>query len=201
MWEPQGAWIVDIRHWADADPADKLPLGLLRRRAFHGHIISAATVVAQNPFVSAIPCCRRPNRKVCSGVIAIERDNDPEPFIYWTCLRCEYHGRIAGYRGCWYDLGRYHAADSEKQAALSLLVTLAEYGAVLFGSMLAYSPGALRVVYSAQSDGSRVVLSGSKTGFALLASALAADVALEKNRARRKALQSLQMRLDPDRRQ
>jgi len=61
--------------------------------------------------------------------------------------------------------------------------------------MLAYGPAALRVIYSAQSDGKYAVLAGTTSGLSFLGAVVAADLAIEKKAARRALLSPLYRKL------
>jgi hypothetical protein len=188
----RGALICDIRHWIDVDPATELPRGLLRRRAFLGHIISAVTTVRDSEFVSGIPCQRRPRSGPCRGLIAVETEEDEsEPFIYWWCHACGDNGRISGFRGSWYDLGRYRDRRADAKHLLPLVLACDEYAALLSEKMSTYCPATLRVIYSAHGGAYGVVLIGDERDVDLLTDAVAADVQREKKSPRRALLRSV----------
>jgi hypothetical protein len=83
---------------------DDVP-GPARRMAEHlGSIVRAATAVESGtPWVSAVPCRRRPNRRQCPGTMAVFRTDLPRT-IEWRCMSCADEGVISGWERSPFDL-------------------------------------------------------------------------------------------------
>ncbi|MBC5801357.1 MAG: hypothetical protein GIX03_07065 [Candidatus Eremiobacteraeota bacterium] len=189
-----GSTITDIRDLTDSDPAADLPLRIVKRREFFGHIIKAATATEATTFLSALPCRRSPGHVRCSGSIAVEKsDAYPGPFIYWSCTRCGDNGRIAGYHGCRYDLERPASKTSTDpdDPWLEVPLTLSEYRAWISGDMIPYDLDSLRLIYAVRVDRDQVTLAGFESDIDPLHEAVAADGNHERKPARRMLLQAI----------
>lgn len=184
-----------MRHFIEENSGAEMPPSWLRLRDFLGHIISAATSRApqRGSFLSGIPCRCARTRKKCSGLIAIQRSNDADPFIYWACTACEENGRIDGYRDCIFDLHRYAVQLNEvsRDAYGEISIAVDEYGAWIVGDIAAYDRESLRLIYAARVEDERVILSGFESEFEHLGDATAADSNHEKKRARRVLIESI----------
>jgi hypothetical protein len=68
-----------------------------RRMAEHLTLIVCAATAGQGgqPWVSALPCPRRPGRRPCAGHFALYRADVP-PSIEWRCTACGDDGVISG---------------------------------------------------------------------------------------------------------
>lgn len=92
------------------------------------HITRAATAAAQDDFVSAIACRRRPQRRACPGTIGIRRIDAPERHIAWACSSCGDAGTIVGFAGDDGDLSSVAHEDDGPRKRRKLRVSVQEYG-------------------------------------------------------------------------
>jgi len=111
-------WIVDIRHYFDADwalPPQVRPIAL-----YFGRIVAVATArPAGATFESAIPCRRRPRRRACPGRVVVQCSQVP-PRIRWNCPRCEDQGVIVGFEESPWDLSRVPPDEEQERATVVL---------------------------------------------------------------------------------
>jgi hypothetical protein len=97
--------VSDLNHFLDLSDATPAPA---RRLAQHlGNIVRAATAGgdAGDPWMSALPCRRRPAHRPCAGRITIVRHQPPAP-IQWRCSVCADEGVISNWEDSPYDLRR-----------------------------------------------------------------------------------------------
>jgi len=105
--------VSDLRHFLDMP--DDAP-GPARRMAQHlTMIVGAATAGdAGLPWVSALPCIRRPNHRACSGNLVLQRVDVPSS-IEWQCANCGDDGVISGWEHSPFDLRRRDNEQSARQ--------------------------------------------------------------------------------------
>jgi len=162
-------FVVDLRHFLDM-PAD-VP-GPARRMADNlTRIVRAATAGdAGVPWVSALPCSRRPGRRPCPGHLALRRTEVP-PSIEWRCTSCGDEGIIRGWERSPFDLrprGGVPDSVAPVHAVISPAVT-----ATLRALML-LDTAAERLVFGATVSDEGVVLNGDEDAFEELLDGLAA---------------------------
>ena len=95
-------FVSDLRHFLDIPAEAPAPA---RRMAEHlTAVVRAATARDPGlPWVSALPCRRRPGRRVCPGFIAVLRTEIPSS-IEWRCVSCGDEGVISGWEQSPFDL-------------------------------------------------------------------------------------------------
>lgn len=95
-------FVSDLRHFLDMP--ENVP-GPARRMAEHlTLLVRAATAGAGGqPWVTALPCRRRPGRRACTGHLAVFRSDVP-PSIEWRCTACGDEGVISGWERSPFDL-------------------------------------------------------------------------------------------------
>jgi hypothetical protein len=93
---------ADISHFDGTDP-DIHPAAWKLAEHLRGIIRAATAIPTGHPLNSALPCRRRPRRRVCPGCIRIVRQDIPA-YIYWECSSCEDSGVIRGWEDSPYDL-------------------------------------------------------------------------------------------------
>lgn len=175
-------FVSDLRHFLDL-PED-VP-GPARRMAEHlSLIVRAGTAgVAESPWISALPCRRRPGRRPCPGRLALLRTNVAAS-IRWECPVCADEGVISGWEGSPFDLRERRLA---AVAPWRRIVVRDEVAAVL-REIRVRDLETERLVFRAQSGEHGVELAGSEDDFEELAGFLAAEANLEPDRRRRKRL-------------
>lgn len=96
--------VTDLHHFLDL-PEDTP--GSARRLAQHlGNIVRAATAGdAGGPWISALPCRRRPNNRHCRGRIILLQTGSGAP-IRWRCSVCDDEGMISNWQDSPFDLRR-----------------------------------------------------------------------------------------------
>jgi hypothetical protein len=79
-------FVSDLRHFLDMPEDVPVPA---RRIAEHLTLIVRAATAGEGgqPWVSALPCRRRPGRRPCPGHFALLRADVP-PSIEWRCTAC-----------------------------------------------------------------------------------------------------------------
>lgn len=98
-------WVTDVQHLVP-ECVEDAPAPAKRRAAFTRAVAEAATSrVAQEPWVSAVPCVARVSRRLCRGRIRIV-SSTPES-IEWCCTHCPENGVITGHVGTTSDLSAY----------------------------------------------------------------------------------------------
>lgn len=98
-------WVTDVQHLVP-ELVEDVPAPAKRRAAFTRAVAEAATSrVAQEPWVSAVPCVARVNRRLCRGRIRIVSCTLES--IEWCCTDCPENGVITGHVGTPSDLSAY----------------------------------------------------------------------------------------------
>jgi hypothetical protein len=99
---PCVVFVSDLRHFLDLPEDVPVPA---RRMAEHLTLIVRAATAGEGgqPWVSALPCRRRPGRQPCPGHFALYRADVP-PSIEWRCTACGDDGVIRGWEGAVFDL-------------------------------------------------------------------------------------------------
>ena len=97
-------WIVDLRHFLEADGSIAPKSGRARRLARHfAAIVREITEeIGGEVYFPKVRYRRKPKRKACLG--DIDSSLDPETgVITWACPACGDNGRIQGWEGTSYD--------------------------------------------------------------------------------------------------
>lgn len=94
-----------MQHIVARDEA-ALPLAAQRRNAFTRALVEAATSRrAGSPWLSAVRCIARPERKSCGAWTLVVR---PEPGrVAWSCPACGEQGVVTGFEATEHDLSAY----------------------------------------------------------------------------------------------
>jgi hypothetical protein len=176
-------FVSDLRHFLDLP--DDAP-GPARKLADHlGSIVRAATSApAGASWVSALPCRRRPDRRLCPGRIALCRPDVP-PRIEWRCTSCGDDGVISGWEGSYFDLRAPRSAVAPRDT--SEVPVSDEVLATLRG-MLLLDSACERLVYRARATEGGPVLAFNEEGLDELLGFVAAEANHEPNRRRRQRL-------------
>ena len=98
--------VSDLNHFLDLP--DDVPAPARRLAQHLGNIVRAATAGgdgAGDPWMSALPCRRRPAHRPCAGRITIVRHQPPAP-IQWRCSVCADEGVISNWEDSPYALRR-----------------------------------------------------------------------------------------------
>jgi hypothetical protein len=182
---PCVVFVSDLRHFLDM-PAD-VPVPA-RRMADHLTLIVRAATAGEGgqPWVSALPCRRRPGRRPCPGHFALFRTDDP-PSIEWRCTACGDDGVIRGWEESVFDLRRRRP---ELVSIPSIrMVVPAEVVATLRDLRLVDTAGE-RLVFRARlaDDGDSAMLAAGEDDFEELLGYVAAEANHEKDRRRQKRL-------------
>ena len=121
-----GMLVTDLYHFLDL-PEDTP--GPARRLAAHlCNIVRAATAGdAGIPWMSALPCRRRPAHQPCPGRMTVVRPEPPAP-IQWRCGVCDDEGVISNWEDSPYDLRRRQLSLA---GAVTEIVTADELAATL----------------------------------------------------------------------
>jgi hypothetical protein len=97
-------YVTDLHHFLDLPEDAPGPARLLAQHLYN--IVRAASAGdAGDPWISALPCRRRPARKPCSGRMTVVRTGPTAP-IRWICSACGDEGAISNWADSPYDLRR-----------------------------------------------------------------------------------------------
>ena len=175
-------FVCDLRHFLDLP--DDVP-GPARNLAEQlSFIVQAATAgTAGIPWVSALPCRRRPCHRPCQGHVTILRADDAAP-IEWSCSVCGDEGTISGWQDSPYDLRQARAVLSGRVIAVSL----SEEVAATLRALMMLDRECERVVFQARAVQEGLVLTATEEDLEELIGFVAADANHETNPRRRKRL-------------
>lgn len=175
-------FVSDLRHFLDL-PADAP--GPARAMAEQlGFVVRAATVGAVGvPWVSALPCRRRPGRRPCPGRLAVRRADDAAP-IDWSCGACGDQGTISGWQDSPYDL-RY---TRQTLSGTVVAVSIGTETAATLRSLILLDPDCERLVFQARACGDGLILASSPEQLEELVGSVAAEANHETNPRRQKRL-------------
>ena len=178
-------FVADLRHFLDMPEDVPVPA---RRMAEHLTLIVRAATAGQGgqPWVSALPCRRRPGRRPCPGHFALYRADVP-PSIEWRCTACGDDGVIRGWEGSVFDL-RPRRPELVSIPSLRMVVP-AEVAATLRDIRLVDTVGE-RLIFRARvvDDNHSAVLAGGEDDLEELLGYVAAEANHEKDRRRQKRL-------------
>ena len=94
--------VSDLNHFLDYLP-DDAPAPARRLAQHLGNTVQAATAGdAGDPWMTALPCRRRPAHRPCAGRITIVRHQPPTP-IQWRCSVCADEGVNSNWEDSPYD--------------------------------------------------------------------------------------------------
>lgn len=174
--------VADLRHFLD--PPESTP-GPARRLAEQlCCIVRAATVrSADQSWVSALSCSRRPGRVACVGHIELRRTDRPSS-ISWRCTTCGDDGVVAGWEGSAFDL-RHDDPDDEPHLMRVRLPVVPDVVATL-RDVLFVDEAAERIIFGAYIDRDSVVLEGDVDEFEDLLDSIAAEANHDDNRRRQR---------------
>ncbi|HVM15417.1 MAG TPA: hypothetical protein VM287_13965 [Egibacteraceae bacterium] len=176
-------FVSDLRHFLDIP--DNAP-GPARKMAEHlGFVVRAASAgEAGVPWVSAVPCRRRPGHRPCEGHIAVFRAHLPAP-IEWRCSACGDEGVVSGWEGSPFDLRqpRSHSNDAPQRE-----IALADPSAATLRDLRLLDTDCERLVFSMRSSGQGIVMVASADDLEELVGYVAAEANHETNRRRQKRL-------------
>jgi hypothetical protein len=101
---PVDMFVTDLHHFLNL-PEDAP--GPARRLGQHlGNIVRAATAgAAGSPWITALPCRRRPARRPCPGRMTVVLSEPTAP-IRWWCSACDDEGVISNWADSPFDLRR-----------------------------------------------------------------------------------------------
>lgn len=187
--------VADLRHFMDVPddvPGPDRKLGEQLAR-----IVRAGTAGDPGrPWISALSCTRRPQRRPCPGHIELFRGEVPAN-IAWRCTSCGDEGSIHGWEHTWADLRTAPAHHLEPATRVHLDDgTVAALRDVLF-----LDTAIERLAYRAEiTDDGQAVLAGSPEDFDELLDSVAAQANHEDNQRHQKrfddAFAALQQALD-----
>lgn len=176
-------FVSDLRHFLDMP--DDAP-GPARKMAEQlGNIARAATAAeAGAAWVSALPCRRRPERRPCTGRIAVFRPDLPAR-VEWRCTSCGDEGVISGWEGTYFDL-RAPRPRRHDDAVAEVAVS-DEVAATLRGLRL-LDAECERLVFRARAADGGAVLTADNEALDELIGYVAAEANHEPNRRRQQRL-------------
>ncbi len=184
-WDTLGSYamyVTDLHHFLGL--SEDAP-GPARRLAQHLYnIVRAATAGdAGDPWVSALPCRRRPARKPCSGRMTLLRTEPAAP-IRWGCSACRDEGVISNWADSPYDLRRRRLS---VVGAVNTIVIGDETAATLRELQL-LDPDCERLVFAMRAHRGGAALAASDDELDELIGFVAADANHEPNRRRQHRL-------------
>lgn len=187
-----GMRVTDLRDLVDlADPSTSGPVNARRIAEYLGAIVEAATA---NPrrgerVTTAVPCRRRPGRRRCAGMIAVQRTDVPER-IRWWCEACGDDGVVHHWRDTPWDFSNVPAEPFEVQ----VLLDVEEHAALRAIDLWDADPE--RMVLGAERVEEGVVLYGSRSALEQLTDQVAAEADTEPRARRRRLLDAACAKLE-----
>jgi plasmid stabilization system protein ParE len=174
--------VTDLHHSLDL-PEDTP--GPARRLAEHlNNIVRAATAGdAGTPWMTTLPCRRRPARRSCPGRMIVLR-SESSALIQWQCSACQDAGVISNWQDSPYDLRR-------RRLALARPVTevvLSEEVAAALRELQLLDLDCECLVFAMRSDDARVILRATEDDLDELIGFVAAEANHETNRRRQQRL-------------
>jgi hypothetical protein len=176
-------FVSDLRHFLDV-PEDAP--GPARRMAEHLTLIVRAATAGDGgqPWVSALPCRRRPGRRPCPGHLTLFRSDMP-PSIQWWCSDCGDEGVISGWDASPFDL---RARRPELVRIPTVRAVIPAEVAATLRSLLLVDVSGERLVFRARLVEEGIVLAGDEEGLEELLDSIAAEANHEEDGRRRKRL-------------
>lgn len=173
-------WVTNLRDLPSV-PGDAP--GPARRLTEHlASIVRAATSgPGEIPWVTAIPCRRRPQHRPCGDRITVRRPGPSEP-IEWWCPSCGDQGVISGWQGSLLDLS--HSTNLEN-ADGSLEIEVSDETAAALRDLLLRDRDLERLVYGIWDTGEGLRLPGDEAELKDLLSFVSAETNHEASRTRR----------------
>jgi hypothetical protein len=174
--------VTDLHHFLDL-PADTP--GPARRLAEQlSNIVRAATAGdAGRAWETALPCRRRPARRVCPGRMIVLR-TEPEAPIRWQCSVCDDQGVISNWADSPFDLRRRRLtlADPVNEIAISDGVAAA------LRELRLLDADCERLVFAIRAHHDHAILSATDDDLDELIGFVAAEANHEANRRRQQRL-------------
>lgn len=176
-------FVSDLRHFLDM-PEDAP--GPARRMAEHLTLLVRAATAGEGgqPWVTALPCRRRPGRRPCTGHLAVFRSDVP-PSIEWRCTACGDEGVISGWERSPFDL-RPRGPTLVPMSTMHVTVP-PEVAATLRALLLLDTPSE-RLVFRALHTDEGALLACDDEGLDELLGYVAAEANHETDRRRQKRL-------------
>lgn len=176
-------FVSDLRHFLDMPPEAPAPA---RRIAAHlTSVVRAATARDPGlPWVSALPCRRRPGRRVCPGSIAVLRADIPSS-IEWQCVSCGDEGVISCWEQSPFDLRASNAENGSGEIARTVITP--EVAATL-RSLTLVDSACERLIFGMSVVDGRILLAGDVDDLEELTGYVAAEANHERDRRRQKRL-------------
>ncbi len=188
-----GVFITDMTHFEGLPPdlADG-PAGRIAR--YFGSIVSVASVSPVCIWVnSVLQCRRRPGKRICTGHIQVFRTDVWGP-VEWHCSQCDDQGVISNWKDTDWDLSPWSRAGGDETELLD--VVLSQEAVRQLQKTLIFSPEAEALVYSAIVTETGALLRATGEEMDDLLGYIAAEANHEKNRQRRKVLNTVCDRIE-----
>jgi hypothetical protein len=150
-----------------------------------GNIVRAATAGGRvgDPWMSALPCRRRPARRPCPGRITIVR-REPSAPIQWQCSVCADEGIISNWEDSPYDLRRRRLT----VAGAVNEVVIADEVASALRELVLLDPDCERLVFGMRAHSNGAALQATDDELDELIGFVAAEANHEPNRRRQHRL-------------
>ena len=175
---------ADLRHFLDLP--DDAPGPARRLAAQLGDLVRAATAAEPGPpWISAVPCRRRPGHRACPGRMMVARPNPAAP-ITFECTDCGDGGVISGWQQSPYDVTDHNQPPSA--AAQRREISIPQGTADILRDLTFLDRSCERVVYGARSGGADVVLAVAEDELEELIGSVAAQANREPDLRRRRRL-------------
>ena len=176
-------FVADLRHFLDL-PMD-VPSPARRMAEQLTLIVRAATAGdAGVPWVSALPCRRRPGRRPCPGHLGVFRTDVPAT-IEWRCTSCGDEGVISGWDRSPFDLRR---RGTDPGSGDGIRVVIPSDVAVTLRGLLVVDTASERLIFRACVSEDRIMLVGDEEDLDELMGYVAAEANHEQDRRRQKRL-------------
>ncbi len=181
--QSSGMFVSDLRHFLDLP--DDAP-GPARKMAEQlGNVVRVATAAeAGAAWVSALPCRRRPGRRLCPGRIAVLRPEVPAR-IEWRCTSCGDEGVVSGWEGTYFDL---RTRGPRRHDGVVAEVVVSDDVAATLRDLRLLDTECARLVYRARAVDDGVALAADEEGLDELIGCVAAEANHEPNRRRQERL-------------
>lgn len=151
-----------------------------------GFVVRAGTAGPTGVWwVSALPCRRRPGRRLCLGHLSVLRGDDEAP-IEWSCPACGDEGTISGWQNSPFDLRQAWARPGLSGQTVG--VSVSEGTAATLRSMMLLDPDSERLVFQTQAGEDGLVMAATEEDLEELIGFVAAEANHETNKRRQRRL-------------